>query len=113
MKWRHFKEDEVTGLDLELVAKLDLARERAGVPFVITSGKRDAKRNALDGGVQDSSHLRGLAVDLRCSNGLDRFQMVKALLGVGFERLGCYDAHIHVDLDPSLPQEVLWTGVSH
>lgn len=112
-KWRHFQQSEVEGLDQELVAKLDMAREQAGVPFTITSGKREPKSNIEAGGVGDSSHLKGLAVDLRCSNSLDRYQMIKALLLVGFQRIGVYDQHIHCDLDTTLPQEVIWTGVSH
>lgn len=112
-RWRHFQNSEVVGLDLELVAKLDMAREQAGVPFEITSGVRTTDQNLEAQGVTHSSHLAGLAVDLRCNNSLDRYHMVKALLDVGFKRLGIYDFHLHADLDPNLPSEVIWTGVSH
>lgn len=112
-KWRHFQDREIVGLDTELVAMLDLAREKAGVPFVITCGLRTEETNTEVGGVPNSSHLNGLAVDLRCQNSLDRYKMVKALLDVGFKRLGVYTLHIHADRDTSMPPEVLWTGVSH
>lgn len=112
-KWTHFTYDEVQGLDTELVAMLDWARGRSGVPFVITCGLRTASQNDKVGGVQDSAHLRGLAVDLSCSDSHDRFRMVQALLLAGFKRIGIYDRHIHADRDSSLPQEVIWVGVSH
>lgn len=108
-----FSPEEVAGLDQELVAKLDWARGRAGVPFTITNGLRTQDQNDSVGGVQDSAHLRGLAVDIRCVSGDNRFKMVNALFLAGFRRIGVYDAHIHVDLDLSLPQEVLWVGISH
>jgi uncharacterized protein YcbK (DUF882 family) len=112
-RWRHFKASEVEGLEPELVAKVDLACERAGVAFIITSGKRTESGNLEAGGVAGSSHLKGLAVDLSCKDSPDRYRMVKALLDVGFMRLGIYDRHIHTDMDPDLPSEVIWIGVSH
>jgi hypothetical protein len=112
-KPKFFCDDEIKGLDSELVSKLDWARGRAGIPFVITAGLRTADHNDAVGGVKDSSHLRGLAVDLRLEDGVHRFKMVNALLLVGFKRIGVYDKHVHVDIDPTLPQEVMWVGVSH
>lgn len=112
-RWTYFKESEVEGLDPEFVAKLDLARSKAGIPFVITSGKRSQENNSAIGGVGDSSHLRGLAVDLRCSSSPDRYKMILALLSVGIKRIGIYDKHCHVDADLTLPQDVIWIGESH
>jgi zinc D-Ala-D-Ala carboxypeptidase len=108
-----FTDAEIEGLDSELVAKLDWARGRSGVPFVITSGKRSEDHNETVGGVKDSAHTRGLAVDLRCADGEVRYKMLNALFLAGFKRIGIYDKHIHADLDPSLPQEVAWVGISH
>jgi hypothetical protein len=39
--------------------------------------------------------------------------MLVGLVRVGFRRIGIYDHHCHVDCDDSLPQNVVWTGVSH
>lgn len=112
-RWTFFKDSEVEGLDPEFVAKLDLARSKAGIPFVITSGKRSQENNSAIGGVGDSSHLRGMAVDLRCASSQDRYKMVSALLSVGIKRIGIYNAHCHADADPTLLQEVIWIGESH
>jgi zinc D-Ala-D-Ala carboxypeptidase len=108
-KWRHFSDAEVSGLDTELVAKLDMAREKAGVPFIITSGLRTVEQNAaLSESVSDSAHLTGHAVDLACTDSPARFAMVKSLLDVGFTRMGIYSAHLHVDNDLTKPQQLLW-----
>jgi zinc D-Ala-D-Ala carboxypeptidase len=112
-RWRFFEEKEVEGLDPELVAKLDWARGRSGVPFTITSGFRSPEQNERVMGVDGSAHTKGLAVDLRVPDSSSRYKMVNALLLVGFKRIGVYTAHIHIDLDASLPQEVLWIGESH
>lgn len=112
-QFRYFKDAEIVGLDQELVAKLDLARGKSGVPFVIENGKRGEEANEKVGGVKDSAHITGKAVDLVCHDSTSRFKMVSALLAVGFARMGVYDRHIHVDNDTTKPQNVLWTGISH
>ena len=108
-----FSEQEIQGLDPELVAMLDWARGRAQVPFIITSGKRSDDHNEAVGGVKDSAHTRGLAVDLRCADGNTRYKMLNALFLAGFKRIGVYDKHLHVDIDKTLAPEVVWVGVSH
>jgi zinc D-Ala-D-Ala carboxypeptidase len=112
-KPKFFTDDEIKGLDPEFVALLDWARGRAKIPFVITRGAVTPEQNKKDGGVENSAHLRGLAVDLHLEDGAHRFKMVQALVIAGFKRIGVYDKHVHVDADPTLPQEVMWVGVSH
>lgn len=110
---RWFKDQEILGLDSNLVEMLDHARGIAGVPFVITSGRRSVAENATAQGVENSAHLRGLAVDLACPLPGNRFKMVQALLMAGFRRIGVYNLHLHCDTDLSLPAPVMWVGVSH
>jgi hypothetical protein len=110
---RWFDEAEVAGLDPRLVAMLDHARGFAKVPFRITSGLRGSAENRSVGGVDDSAHTRGLAVDLACFDARARMRMLSGLIVAGFRRLGVYNLHIHADIDESLPQDVLWTGQSH
>ena len=109
-RWVYFKDDEVQGLDTELVASLDLARGKSGVPFIITSGLRTQDQNQECGGVHDSAHMTGNAVDLRCDDSASRFMMVNALIQVGFCRIGLYasDGHLHCDNSKVLPQNVIW-----
>lgn len=107
--WKHFTENEVKGLDVGLVGLLDQARDRAGVPFIITCGLRTpSQNNLLAESVKDSAHLTGNAVDLACADSQTRFLMIKALLDVGFTRIGVYSAHLHADNSRDLPQNVFW-----
>lgn len=107
--YKHFSEQEVAGLDKELCAKLDMAREKAGVPFFITCGVRTAEQNALlPNSVSDSSHLTGHAVDLACSDSVTRFAMLSGLLQAGFNRIGIYSAHLHADNDTTKPANICW-----
>lgn len=108
MKYKFFKDHEIEKLNIQLVMLLDYAREKAGIPFVITSGFRTEEENDIAGGVSNSAHLKGLAVDIRAKTSQERFKIVSALFDVGFPRIGVYKTHIHADLDATLPQKVLF-----
>ena len=114
-KWIHFSDNEVRGLKDEFVAKLDKARGLAGIPFVITSGFRTPEANqSVIGAVADSSHLKGLAVDLRVRSSSEAALIVDSAKASGIDRRGIYvdsylnPRHIHVDVDPDKVAEVLF-----
>ena len=107
---RYFKElDNLDKMDKTFLLRLDEARERAGIPFVINSAYRTPEHNAKIGGKPNSSHLKGLAVDISVTNSRQRFIILNALLDVGFTRIGIADTFIHVDLDNEKSKEVIWT----
>ena len=91
----------------QLVTALDMARDRVGVPMVITSASRCPEHNARVGGMPDSAHLAGLAVDIACTDSWYRFRLTDILLAL-FPRIGIAKDFIHADMDPSKPQDVLW-----
>ena len=68
-----------------------------------TSGKRDTEQNAKVGGVGNSAHLTGKAIDIACTNGKDRHAILFASIAVGFKRIGIGKTHIHLDIDESKP----------
>jgi uncharacterized protein YcbK (DUF882 family) len=86
--------------------KLDRARAMAGIPFVITSGLRCVEHNRKVGGSPTSSHLLGLAVDIATEMGTDRYLIIKALMHMGFTRIGIAKDFIHVDADTNKPDNV-------
>lgn len=106
--YKYFKDNEIVNLKPELVKKLDLARELAGIPFIIQSGYRTLEENFRVKGVSNSAHRTGEAVDLFCTNSRDRIKIVEALLEMGFRRIGIGKSHIHCDISYTLPQDVLF-----
>ena len=95
-----------------LLERLDAAREVAGLPFVINSGYRCPDHNRAVGGVADSAHTRGYAVDIRCAGSRERFAMLRALLEVGFRRIELAPTWLHVDCDPGKPRDVAFYPAS-
>ena len=92
----------------EILHMLDAVRKDYGKPIKINSGYRTEIRNKKIGGVADSSHLKGLAADISCGNSFDRFKLLNLLLEVGFNRIGIAKSFIHVDIDKSKSQNVIW-----
>lgn len=107
-KYKYFSDSEIVGLKPELVDLLDKARELAGIPFKISSGKRTAAENKSAGGVEGSAHLLGYAVDLVCTDSSSRSKIINSLIKVGFTRIGIGKTFVHADCDPNKPQQVIW-----
>ena len=55
--------DGIEHMDPEVLRMLDEARKLAGIPFSLSSAYRCPKHNKAVGGVADSAHTRGYAVD--------------------------------------------------
>ena len=94
-------------MDMKFLELLDYAREEAMIPFKINSGYRTPEHNAKVGGVQNSSHIKGCASDISCTSSDKRLIIVKALINVGFTRLGISSSFIHVDNDPD-KNDAIW-----
>ena len=115
MTWKYFNRNEFTKLSwdnicvkTELINKLDKARAYAKVPFIITSAHRTEEQNMKAGGVKRSSHLKGLAVDIKC-NYSDKKMLSRIFYGIiksGFSRIGIADNYIHVDIDDDKPESI-------
>jgi hypothetical protein len=93
----------------KLIDMLDTAREIAGIPFVITSGYRCKNHNALTlGSSPDSSHIKGLAADIKVRDSGERWIIVFALYAAGFKRIEDAAIWVHGDIDSDKPQNVLF-----
>ena len=113
---KYFKEAEfkrlgcsLQNMDQRLMNMLDAARGLAGIPFVLTSAYRNPEKNKAVGGVGNSAHTRGLAVDISCPNGRARWLIVINAINAGFKRIGIGDNFVHLDIDDTLPHPVIFT----
>lgn len=95
-------------MDVGFVSLLDEARKVAGIPFVISSGYRSPRHNRLVGGKPTSSHIKGLAADIKCTSSRQRQIIVSALLQVGITRIGVGKTFVHCDIDQEKAQHVMW-----
>ena len=86
----------------------EIARHNAEVPFKITSGYRCPQWNKEVGGVLDSAHLKGLAADIAVKDNYHRFQILNALIHIGFQRIGIYTNYIHCDIDLLQYHPTIW-----
>ena len=116
MTWKYFDRAEFgcpcgcgeNKISDELIDKLENAREYARRPFRINSGYRCANHNAEIGGSPTSSHLKGLAADIHCVNGQDRYFIMQALFRADFRRIEDAPTWIHVDIDLDKPNPTLF-----
>ena len=112
----YFKESElkckcpcgVSKFDADFQNTLNRIRHLYNKPIYITSGYRCDVHNKLVGGNLNSAHTKGLAVDIKCDNSVDRFELLKILFNVGITRIGISDKFVHVDSDVSKPHPVTW-----
>lgn len=98
-------------MNLQFVQRLDNLRALCGFPFFISSGYRTEAHNHKVGGVNCSAHTSGMAADIRAESGAVKFRIVEQALLEGFQRIGIGATFVHLDIDPTKPQDVIWTYV--
>jgi uncharacterized protein YcbK (DUF882 family) len=97
-------------MDINLLMIVDNMRNRSGIPYTITSAYRDEEYNKSIGGVENSSHCKGLAVDIAAPTSKQKFLIIEAALHFGIQRIGVGSNFIHIDIDDKdKPAKVCWT----
>ena len=96
-----------TDVNPKLLVLLEGLREILGRPLIINSGFRCDKHNTEIGGGPE--HPAGNAVDIKVNSSAERFELVQRALGMGFNRIGIANSFVHLGIDESLPQNVIWT----
>ena len=99
-------------IDPALVDILQESRTATGLTYEISSGCRCYEHNTKEGGKPNSAHLKKgdgkcKAADIKCIGSQMRYKMVKDLI-TRFKRIEVCGSWIHVDIDLTLPQEVLF-----
>ena len=114
-EFRYFRESEFHcnccgkgNMKPAFMEMIEYARGRAKTPFIITSGYRCSGHNASIGAKPTSSHVLGLAADIRVTSSRERYVILQALVKAGFSRIGVADDFIHVDTDNAKTRGVVW-----
>lgn len=92
--------DRIVGANGVLLCLLQRVRNAVGFPMVVSSSKRTVKTNEETGGVKNSSHLIGLAVDILARPDQQEI-MIAEFKKYGVDRFGRYPGHLHADIDLS------------
>lgn len=84
-------------INLEFVAKLEVARAASGVPFFIMSGYHCPTHNQM---LKSPStiHTRGLAARILCPYSYSRLKIIQGLLLAGFTRITIGPDYIDTDI---------------
>jgi uncharacterized protein YcbK (DUF882 family) len=98
----------------ELLQKLEKLSALYGSKLRVTSGYRSPAHNASVGGASNSAHLRGYAVDIYTGSYENNIKLGRLAKTLGFKRFGVGSTFIHLDIDPNLTQNAVWTynGIS-
>lgn len=105
-KWPNFSVDEfaranppcsLDQMDDKFMDRLQVARDLAGVPFVINSAFRSVSWEKSKKRSGKSMHCQGRAVDIKCVDSCNRYRILSALIYAGFKGIGIDNTFIHVD----------------
>ena len=84
-----------------MLDKFDEIREAYGAAIHITSGSRCEKHNKKIGGSKNSNHVKGLAIDVVRTPGLEEFLMKNLeTLNIWIEDLASCPTWLHIQIVP-------------
>ena len=110
-RFKYFTDEEMQGVIDDVGFRLDRAREFFGNPIILTCGYRSPEHNAEIGGVVNSSHTKGMAVDFKApQDAAMREKLMWALGCAGFHRVESAPKHFHVDVDITKPTPSFFQG---
>lgn len=96
-------------LNPQFVEKLLFAQRYAGFPFTFTSAYRSQAYERSRGRKGDSSHCKGLAVDISTADSHTRYKVVLACHMAGICRSGIGKTFTHVDDDETKAHPIMFT----
>lgn len=105
---------KITDMNRDFLVTLDSLRHRCGFPLVLTSAFRSVEHEHKVGRLGTSSHTKGIAVDIKCTDSLKRMTIIRNALFLGIPRIGVHPRFIHLDIDKFKPSCIwLYEGYSY
>ncbi len=95
-------------MNISFIEVLDKIRKECNFSFHINSGFRTIAHNAEVAVVEKSAHTLGIAADISVSTSDELFKIVQSALANGITRIGIARTFVHLDMDLSKPQHVIW-----
>lgn len=89
---------------------LDRVRGICGFPIILNSAFRSADYEFSRGRDGTSSHTKGIAADIRCTDSLKRAKIIYAVCSLSYIirnypiRIGIGKSFLHIDIDADKPQ---------
>lgn len=99
---------DFTQHSIDILNQLVQLSKLVGSPLYFTSTFRTPLQNRVCGGSPTSSHLKGLAFDIKCTTSLYRYKLIQSIHLLDIKRYGVYKNFIHIDFDSSKTQNVVW-----
>lgn len=96
---------DIVKIDDRLIELLETLRLKVGMPITITSGYRTETYNERCGGANNSYHLKGMAVDIKCN--MDPILVGLYAAALGFKGIGIYKDFTHIDVRET---SYMWKG---
>ena len=84
-------------MDPSFIAMLEKIREAFGLPMIVTSGVRCAYWNEQMGGAPKSTHLKGIAADIKAVSPQVRDKLIKLAEAHGVGGIGIAKTFVHLD----------------
>lgn len=115
-KVQYLDEYSIIGLHTDMVMLLNALAYYCDGLF-INCGYRSRKSDIAKGRSGNSAHCKGLAVDIRCLDNRERYELLSSIESLriahpeffkGVYRLGIAKTFIHLDIDTSLPNNRVW-----
>lgn len=112
----HFKKSELIckcgcglyNIDDNFLRKLNYAREKARIPFLVASGCRCEEHNAAEGGKETSDHITGQGADIVSYRSRTRWKIVSSALAAGIRRIGLHREFVHLGDNLNNPNPRIW-----
>lgn len=94
----------------DIIYAIQEFRDYVGHPIYITSGSRCPTYNKRVGGVHNSEHTLGQAIDVVTPNSRVRKQLIEFFMKKGVTRFGVYprQGFVHIGYSKTKPQDVMW-----